>query len=606
MFKTLKKCSILLLALTIFLMFPIATSFAHEGEGIASENPNLLGHEYDQANHPIEETTLTIIHDTHLHGNFGDANKEENIANYFGVINQIREEKPNSIVIGNGDDLATSLLSSTFAGQHIVDAFNAGKLDVDTFGNHDFDMGPDQLTKLIERSNFTWVSANVIDKRTNDVFGKEQGARRFIIKEVNGVKVGITGLINEEAPEITTMGDNAKVLNPVEAMKSIIPEMKKAGADLIVVSSHLASPDARIVAEQVDGIDLIVGDHAAKVNDTLEKINNTLLSFIGDEFAYLGEINLYIRDGKIEDFNFKRYSLKEEAVKEGFTPDAAVKAVMDKYNKQLDTQLDIVIGRTEAELDVMKETQRKEETKIGNFIADTMKEYTKADAALINGGGIRAGRIFPAGSLTKRDIMDALPFTNFIVKIEVTGEQIQQALENSVSEIDKGAGRFAQVSGIKYSYNPQLPVGSRVIDIEINGKKLDKNATYTLATADFVAKGGDGYEAFKNAKVLLDANSGPLLSTLIIDAIQQKGTINPKIEGRITVTTKQKQEQNDNDKQIEKTKTKADLVYIVKKGDTLYHIGKKHGIDWKILAKYNHLTNPNLILIGQKILIPQK
>ncbi|XEC96211.1 5'-nucleotidase C-terminal domain-containing protein [Paenibacillus tarimensis] len=596
---------------------PGASAHGTHGDGTA---PNLVGSDYAKANHELAETTLTIIHDTHFHGNFGAPDSEENIANYFGIANRIKAENPNSLFIGNGDDVATSVLSSNFKGQHIIDAFNAGKLDFNTFGNHEFDMGPDQLLELIGESKFKWVSANAIDKRTNDVFGKEQGAERYIIKEINGTRVGITGLINEEAPEITSMGEHAAVLNPVEAMQAVIPEMTEAGAELIIVTSHLTSPDARKVAEQVDGIDLIIGDHAAFAYESPEKIHNTLLWFIGDEFKYLGEINLLVENGNITDFNYHRYELKEEAAKEDFEPDPAVKEVMDKYIQQLAEELGAVIGETTTELDVMKASQRNGETAIGNFVADTIREYTQADIGLINGGGIRAERIFPIGPLTKQDIMDAMPFTNYVVKIEVTGEQLYLALENSVSEIENGAGRFAQVSGIQYTFDPALPSGSRIVEVKVNGEKLDRMSVYTLATVDFIAEGGDGYEMFKDAKVLLDKNNGPLLSALIIDTIIERQTIAPVVEGRILQIEKseeapepeQPQEPVKKDKdKPEKTKDKSEknsepIVYIVKKGDVLYRIALKYGIQWQELAEYNNLDNPHLIQIGQKILIPVK
>lgn len=512
-----------------------SVGFAHEN-GAADSNPVqsvFVGPSYEKSQHPLSQVSFTIIHDTHFHGNFGNPKEPNNIANYFGIANKIKAEKPNSIFIGNGDDLGTSVISSTFQGQPIIDAFNAGKLDVDTYGNHDFDMGPDQLTKLVKSSHFPWVSANVLDKRSGDVFAKEAGAKRFIIKELNGVKIGITGLINEEAPQITTMGPNAIVQNPVEAMKKIIPEMKNAGAQFIIVSSHLASPDARIVAEKVDGIDLIVGDHAAFAYDSPEKIHNTLLWFIGDEFTYLGEININFQNGKLADFNYHRYALKTDVQKEGYQPDPNVKAVVDTYTEKLGKELEVQIGSTQTAIDVMKASQRKMETAMGNLVADAVKNYTKSDIAIINGGGIRADRVFPAGPLTKRDIMDAMPFTNYVVKLEITGDQLYQALENGVSQIEKGAGRFPQVSGIEYDFNQKLPPGTRVMNVKVNSQPLNRSALLSLATIDFVAEGGDGYDVLKGSKLLLDKNAGPLLSKVVADYIEQKGTIAPKVEGRI-------------------------------------------------------------------------
>ncbi|TXK76800.1 bifunctional UDP-sugar hydrolase/5'-nucleotidase [Paenibacillus sp. N3.4] len=525
------------LAGTFLLSIP-TVGFAHDS-GSADSSPvqsQFVGPTFEKSQHPLSHVSFTIIHDTHFHGNFGNPKEPNNIANYFGIANKIKAANPNSLFIGNGDDLGTSVISSSFQGQPIVDAFNAGKLDVDTYGNHDFDMGPDQLTKLVKASQFPWVSANAVDKRTGDVFAKEAGAKRFIIKEVGGVKIGITGLINEEAPQITSMGPDAIVLNPVEAMKTIIPEMKAAGAQFIIVSSHLASPDARIVAEKVDGIDLIVGDHAAFAFDSPEKIHNTLLWFIGDEFTYLGEINFNFDHGKVADFNYHRYALKTDVAKEGYQPDPNVKAVMDSYNAKLSKELEVQIGTSQTEMDVMKASQRKMETAIGDLVADAMKDYTKADMAIINGGGIRAERVFPAGPLTKKDIMDAMPFANYVEKLDITGDQLYQALENGVSLIESGAGRYPQVSGIQFSYNPKLLPGARLLDVKVNGQQLDRKAHYTIAVVDFVAEGGDGYDVFKGSKVLLDKDAGPLLSKVVADYIQQKGTVAPKVEGRIQIS----------------------------------------------------------------------
>jgi 2',3'-cyclic-nucleotide 2'-phosphodiesterase (5'-nucleotidase family) len=476
---------------------------------------------------------ITLIHDTHFHGNFGDPKKAKNVANYFGLINQIRAEKKHSLMLGNGDDLASSILSSIFRGEHIIDAFNAGGLDVNTFGNHDFDMGPEVLAEMVKKSKFNWVSANVVDKRSNEVFAKEEGANSFVIKNLNGVKVGITGLINEEAPEITSMGENAIVLSPVNAMNAIIPKMKNAGADIIVVLSHLSSPVAEDLAAKVNGIDVILGDHAGYSYEQPTIVNNTILSFVGDEFTHLGVLTLSIEGTEIKDFGFIRYTLEEEVEKEGFQSDAKVQTVMDTYTSKLDEELNVVIGQNLTVLDTQKSTVRTQEAAIGNYIADTLKAYTNSDVALVNGGGIRSDLVYEPGDITKKMVQSILPFTNYVVKLEVTGDQIVKALENGVSQIENGAGRFAQVSGITFSFNATLPAGERVSEVKVNGEAIDLTKKYTLATADFLANGGDGYESFVDAPKLLDKDAGPLLSQLIMETIAAEKTIAPEVEGRI-------------------------------------------------------------------------
>jgi 2',3'-cyclic-nucleotide 2'-phosphodiesterase (5'-nucleotidase family) len=536
---------------------------------------------------------VTILHDTHFHGNFGELDKPDNIANYIGLVNHIRSLKPGVLFLGNGDDIASSLLSSVFKGQHIIDALNAAKLDANTFGNHDFDLGPEQITSLVGKSEFPWVSANLIDKRTNDVAAGEAGAKRFVIKEVNGVKVGLTGLINEEAPDITSLGNNIEVLKPIDAMKQIIPEMQQAGADIIVVLSHLAGPDAEEVAAQVTGIDVIVGDHAGNVYDQPKLINDTIVSFVGDEFKYLGELTLKIENGDIIEHSFVKHSLKEEA--DQITPDPTVKQIVEDYQAKLNTDLEQVVGETTVELDVRKSTARNRESNFGSYIADALRTWAESDVALVNGGGIRSDKVYPAGSLTKKDIMSILPFTNYGVKLEVTGQQIKDALENGVSKIENGAGRFSQVSGMSYIFDPNKPAGSRIIEVKIGSQSLDLSKTYTLATLDFVAEGGDGYEVLTEAKTLISKDGGPLFSTLIIETIQKQGTISPAVDGRIKVNAEQA---------VKKTTT-----YKVVSGDVLWKIARDQLGDasrWNEIYELNKdiLSSPHRIHPGQTLKLP--
>lgn len=527
-----KKMRLLVLPIVLLITLLSSTVFAHfeESESGSSTDDGSLSFKGKLP----KSNQVTLIHDTHFHGNFGDANNPENIANYFGLINKIRSEKPNSLMLGNGDDLASSILSSVFKGQHMIDAFNAGGLDVNTFGNHDFDMGPDILLEMVSQSNFNWVSANIVDKRTGEVFGKEVGASSFVIKNVNGVNIGFTGLINEEAPEITSMGENAIVLKPADAMKAIIPKMKGAGADIIVVLSHLASPVAEQLAADVKGIDVIVGDHAAFSYEQPKVINNTILSFVGDEFTYLGILDLTVGvNGKITNFSFKRLTLAEEAAKTGFKPDAAVKAVMDNYVSKLDSELNVVIGSTTVPLDARKSVVRTQESALGNYLADSFKRYTKSDIGLINGGGIRSDKVFEPGDITKKMVLEILPFSNILVKIEVTGQVVVDALENSVSQLEGQAGRFLQVSGVTFTFDSTKQVGSRVSNVLVNGQPIDLTAKYTIGLPSFMADGGDGFSMFKSAPRLIDASSGPIDANLIMDSITNDQTISPKLEGRI-------------------------------------------------------------------------
>src|SRR5690606_5953049 len=151
-------------------------------------------------------TEITLLYDTHMHGKFWD--EEKSLAHYAALVNRIRSQKPNTLFLGNGDDIATSLYSSLFKGAHMIEALNAVGLDFDTYGNHEFDSGPENLLSRVAESEFTWVSANVIDRRTGDVFGKEQGALRYAVVEIDGVRVAITGIAPWDTAALSSTGEN--------------------------------------------------------------------------------------------------------------------------------------------------------------------------------------------------------------------------------------------------------------------------------------------------------------------------------------------------------------------------------------------------------------
>jgi 2',3'-cyclic-nucleotide 2'-phosphodiesterase/3'-nucleotidase len=484
------------------------------------------------------EGRVTLLHDTHFHGRFGEPDDPENVANYFGLMDSVADAAPNPVRVGNGDDLASSVLSSVFEGEHMVEAFDAGGLRYDTYGNHDFDMGPEVLRQRVAEGETTWVSANALDRRTDDVFASEEGARRFVVAEVGDLRVGITGLITEEAPEITSMGENATVRASEDALREVVPQMRDDGADAVVVLSHLRGSRAEEVARAVSGIDAIVGDHAAQVLEEPKVVEDTILSFVGDEFEFLGELTLDVADGSVRDFDFTLHETATVVEELPVGPNPSVQMVMESFLSQLDEELNVVVGESTVPLDARREVVRSRESNLGNFVADAMREHVDADVALMNGGGIRTDTLYEPGEITKRQIVDVLPFPNNVVELEVSGETLLAALENGASRVEELSGRFPQVSGLRYAYNPNNPVGQRIVRATFQLEPIAPDETYTLATNDFVSGGGDGYSMLADAEVLLPGNEGPLLSNLVIDVVQRRGTISPTVANRINVSAR--------------------------------------------------------------------
>ncbi|MEJ2289327.1 MAG: 5'-nucleotidase [Deinococcales bacterium] len=212
-----------------------------------------------------------------------------------------------------------------------------------------------------------------------------------------------------------------------------------------------------------------------------------------------------------------------------------MQAFVQGYVKQLDASFSKVLGKSVVSLDAVEKDVRSKETNLGDFIAGAVQRATHADVAIMNGGGIRTDRSYPAGPITKKDVYAILPFGNSVVVVKAKGSVLAAALENGVSQRQDLAGRFPQVAGVRFVLHPNQPVGQRVTDIQVDGKPLDPNATYTVAINDYMFAGGDGYTMFKGLPTSVAPSEGPLLAAVVADAIQADGTIAPKIDGRITI-----------------------------------------------------------------------
>jgi 5'-nucleotidase / UDP-sugar diphosphatase len=217
-------------------------------------------------------------------------------------------------------------------------------------------------------------------------------------------------------------------------------------------------------------------------------------------------------------------------------PHPESKALADDYLAKLDQTLNVEIGTTETAIDSRRNMVRSVEATMGNLIADGMRDATGAQIAIMNGGGIRGDRTYDAGAkLTRRDILTELPFGNVTVVTELPGSQILLALENGVSQLEKGAGRFPQVSGLTFTMDPTAPAGSRVSEVMVAGTPLDADTVYTVAVNDYILGGGDGYDALGGGKIVTDGPTSSLVANDVMAYVEKIGTVKPAVEGRIKV-----------------------------------------------------------------------
>ena len=442
---------------------------------------------------------------------------------------RVMEESPNALFLLAGDTISPSVESITYKGQQMIDAWNQIGLDYSVFGNHEFDYGDEELVKRMKESKFKWLGANVVDSKTGKIFADTPA---FDIRELGGAKVGIFGITLPETKTTSKPGPTTEFRDPCETAKQIIPQMRAAGAQAVVALTHLSLAQdkalARCAADANMKIDVIIGGHEHTLLQSSS--GGTPIFKMTADARQLGRIDLNIdpSTGKVESIDWQIIPVDATV-----PDDPAFAPVVAKYSK-LTTELSASLGSTNVPLDARSATSRSEETNIADFIADAFRSAAGSDVALINGGSIRADDVLPAGDLTVRDVLSILPFGNDLAVIEVTGDVLLQALEHGVSLTGPGAepGRFAQVSGIRYSFDASKPAGARVSDVTVNGKPLDLKKSYTLATTSFVAGGGDQYAMFKG-RPNVPLKSKLTDSGVLRKTIEDAKTIAPRTDGRI-------------------------------------------------------------------------
>jgi 5'-nucleotidase/UDP-sugar diphosphatase len=454
------------------------------------------------------------------------------VAYLAGAVDRARQGQA-VLLLAAGDMIQGNVWANLFQGRSVMAVMNAMKFDAMVVGNHEFDYGLKVLKERVAQAHFPVLGANV------------EGLpclKPYVIKDLQGVKIGIIGVVTRDtlAGHPGRLGD-LKFTTPERAIRKYLPELK-GRADIIVLLSHCGYPADRELAAKVPGLDVIVGGHTHTKLLHPEVVGRTIIVQAWEHAKALGVLDLRVRDGKIVKF---QGGLEEISPATG-APDRRVQEIVARYAAQADPIMQQVIGLTRVALDAKK--VRTQESNLGNFIADVMRQTAGADVAIINGGSIKAS-IAP-GKIKNQDVYNALPYDNYLLAIRLTGAQLKQALEHGVSHLAKPSHRFPQVSGLTFTYRPGAPAGSRVKDVTVGGRPLDLKRQYVVAFTDFLAAGGDGFKVFGDvlksagdyanrggtitSRALLYNDPGTWLREVVIKAIKTRKTIAPKVEGRST------------------------------------------------------------------------
>lgn len=429
--------------------------------------------------------------------------------------------------VHSGDTLSPSLLAGIDKGAHIIDILNHMNVDVMVPGNHEFDFGPDNFQTRINEATFPIVSSNIADKNGNPPANTV--ARKIV--EVGGVKVGFYGLTTEDTPLVSSPGDTTFAPS-LETAAEEAKQLRQDGADFIVAVVHTPL-DVDMALVRSGNADLVLSGHDEHLGMYFDGKAALTESASQGDFSVVTSVTIDKRekDGKVTVKWWPSFRIVDTATVD---PDPEIAALVKTYTDKLDEELKVEIGTTTTPLDSRRATVRGQEAAIGNLITDALRQAVGADVAITNGGGIRADQEYPAGArLTRGDILAELPFGNKTVKMALTGKDLRAALENGFSQVEKGAGRFPQVSGLTVEVDLARDPGSRVLSVMVGGAPLDDAKIYTVATNDFMANGGDGYASLRNGKQLIDPIDAVLMASQVIDYVAASGTVSPRVEGRI-------------------------------------------------------------------------
>ena len=495
------------------------------------------------------EYKLTILHTNDFHARFepiskydGPCSAEDNSAGEcFGgsgrlvtAINEARGRTDNALLVDGGDQFQGTLFYTHYKGALAAEMMNKMGYDAMTVGNHEFDDGPEVLKGFVDAVEFPILMSNA------DVSGEPllaDAIRKSTVIEKNGERIGLIGLTPQDTHELASPGDNIIFTDPVEAVQAEVDRLTEEGVNKIVVLSHSGFGVDQRVARETTGVDVIVGGHSnTLLSNTHERAEGPYPTMEGETaivqaYAYgkfLGELNVTFDDeGRVI-----------KAVGDPLLLDAAVtedSSTVDRIGeaaKPLEEIRNRVVAQAEDAIEGGRDICRAGECAMGNLVADAMLARVAdqgIDVAIANSGGLRAS--IDAGDVTMGEVLTVLPFQNTLSTFQVSGEQLMEALENGVSQIEEGAGRFPQVAGMTFTFDASQPAGSRISDVMIAGQPLEPEKTYGVVSNNYVRNGGDGYAMFKEAENAYDF--GPDLADVTAEFLAQNAPYKPYTDGRI-------------------------------------------------------------------------
>jgi len=452
-----------------------------------------------------------VLHYSDIENAYDDPDRSGRLA---GLVESRRDD--DALVLGTGDNTAPGVLSMVTEGRQALDFFSAVAPDADTFGNHDFDYGPDATADIVRESPQSWVSANVVwaegagENSAGERFARDAGVVPSTVVEVDGTTVGLTGVTDPKTGSMCPGASELAFTDPVAAVRREADRLRDRGVDAVVVLSHLGGGDDELARET--DVDAILGGHVH--SRRVETVDGTLCTRPGANGHSVLEVDLELAPSTD--------AVTVHDVTAGPIDEAVAEAMQ---RRRAAAGLDEVVGHVEDPISRDRSLKHTGECRIGNFVADAYRWAADADVGLQNSGGIREGPPL-AGDVTVADLVSVVPFDEPVIVAELTGRELRQLCREADGEhVQTVADRWhAHVSGLTVHRD-----GSGVEDVRLDGTPVSTDDTYTVATTDYLLHTDHEFP------VLADHHRVERLSTQyeVLAAYASERGIDPAVEGRI-------------------------------------------------------------------------
>ncbi len=504
----------------------------------------------------LADFSLTVLHTNDFHARFepiskydsGCSSDDNTEGKCFGgtarlvtAVEAARARAENSILVSGGDQFQGTLFYTYYKGKLAAEMMNKLGYDAMTVGNHEFDDGPEVLRGFMDALNFPVVMSNADFSAEPLLAGKLQ---KSTVIDVNGTLVGFIGLTPQDTGDLASPGKNINFTDPSEAVQHQVDALTTAGVGIIIVLSHSGYLVDQEVAANTTGVDIIVGGHSnTYLSNTSDRAKGPYPTMVGDTaivqaYAYgkfLGELNATFDDAG----NLISASGEPLIMDGNVVEDADTVARIAEAAAPLEEIRTRVVASSAAVIDGDRDSCRAVECQMGNLVADAMVARVANQGVTIaiqNGGGLRAS--IDAGEVTMGEVLTVLPFQNTLATMQLSGAGVIAALENGVSQAEEGSGRFPQVSGIRFTWDPSVaPNEGRVTEVLVNDGgnwvPIDPDAIYGVVTNNYMRSGGDGYKIFAS-EGMNAYDYGPSLENVVADFMAAGGAYTPYTDGRIS------------------------------------------------------------------------